>query len=148
MRIEVANIQNHYEIKSNKIKKIVKEVLNKEGRDAKLSIVLVDNVEIRKLNERFLGYDEATDVLAFPLSNSENFLSGEIVVSVETAVEAANKRKSSIEGEIVLYLVHGILHLLGYNDNNEENAGTMHNKESKILALLGYNVPEVENGFL
>ncbi len=146
--VEIANLQKHYEINKSKIRKVVKVVLNKEVKSAKLSIAFVDNEEIKRLNERFLGSDEVTDVIAFPLNNKEDILSGEIVVSVETAVEVANRKKSNVEGEIILYLVHGILHLLGYNDNNKKNAKIMHEKESEILAFLGYNVPEVENEFL
>ncbi len=146
--VEIADLQKHYEINKSKIKKAVKVVLNKEVRSAKLSIAFVDNEEIKRLNERFLGSNEVTDVIAFPLDNKEGILSGEIVISVETAVEVANKKKSSVEGEIILYLVHGILHLLGYNDNNKKNAKIMHEKESEILAFLGYNVPEVEDEFL
>ena len=146
--VEIANLQKHYEINKSKIRKVVKVVLNKEVKSAKLSIAFVDNEEIKRLNERFLGSNEVTDVIAFPLNNKEDILSGEIVVSVETAVEVANRKKSNVEGEIILYLVHGILHLLGYNDNNKKNATIMHKKESEILAFLGYNVPEVENEFL
>ncbi|MEE9260920.1 MAG: rRNA maturation RNase YbeY [Candidatus Scalindua sediminis] len=146
--VEIANLQKHYEINKSKIRKVVKVVLNKEVKSAKLSIAFVDNEEIKRLNERFLGSNEVTDVIAFPLNNKEDILSGEIVISVETAVEVANRKKSNVEGEIILYLVHGILHLLGYNDNNKKNATIMHEKESEILAFLGYNVPEVENEFL
>ncbi len=146
--VEIANLQKHYEINKSKIRKVVKVVLNKEVKSAKLSIAFVDNEEIKRLNERFLGSNEVTDVIAFPLNNKEDILSGEIVISVETAVEVANRKRSNVEGEIILYLVHGILHLLGYNDNNKKNAKIMHEKESEILAFLGYNVPEVENEFL
>jgi probable rRNA maturation factor len=146
--VEIANLQKHYEINKSKIRNVVKVVLNKEVKSAKLSIAFVDNEEIKRLNERFLGSNEVTDVIAFPLNNKEDILSGEIVISVETAVEVANRKKSNVEGEIILYLVHGILHLLGYNDNNKKNAKIMHEKESEILAFLGYNVPKVEDEFL
>ncbi len=146
--VEIANLQKHYEINKSKIKKVVKVVLDKEVKSAKLSIAFVDNEEIKRLNERFLGSNEATDVIAFPLNDKETILSGEIVISVETAVQVANRKNSNIEGEIILYLVHGILHLLGYNDDNKKNAKIMHKKESEILAVLGYNVPEVEDEFL
>ncbi|KKM73104.1 hypothetical protein LCGC14_1413810 [marine sediment metagenome] len=146
--VEIANLQKHYEINKSKIRKVVKVVLNKEVKSAKLSIAFVDNEEIKRLNERFLGSNEVTDVIAFPLNNKEDILSGEIVISVETAVEVANRKKSNVEGEIILYLVHGILHLLGHNDKNKKNAKIMHEKESEILAFLGYNVPEVEDEFL
>jgi probable rRNA maturation factor len=146
--IEIADLQKHYEIKRSKIKRAVREVLSREGKDARLSIAFVDNNEIKKLNKRYFDSDEVTDVISFPLNNNKNFLSGEIIVSVETAVKTAGERSISIEGEIILYIVHGILHLLGYNDENERDAGIMHEEESKILKVLGYDVPRVEDGFL
>ncbi len=148
MIVEIANSQKHYRIKSSNIKRAVKEVLRKEGRDARLSIVLVDNSRIKELNKQYFNSDEVTDVISFPLSNNKNSLSGEVIVSVETAVDTAGKRNISVEGEIVLYILHGILHLLGYDDGNEGDARVMHEEESKILKTLGYNVPRVEDGFL
>ncbi len=148
MIVEIANLQKHYRIKSSNIKRAVKEVLRKEGRDARLSIVLVDNSRIKELNKQYFNSDEVTDVISFPLSNNKNPLSGEVIVSVETAVDTAGKRNISVEGEIVLYILHGILHLLGYDDGNEGDARVMHEEESKILKTLGYNVPRVEDGFL
>ena len=148
MIVEIANLQKYYRIKSSNIKRAVKEVLRKEGRDARLSIVLVDNSRIKELNKQYFNSDEVTDVISFPLSNNKNSLSGEVIVSVETAVDTAGKRNISVEGEIVLYILHGILHLLGYDDGNEGDARVMHEEESKILKTLGYNVPRVEDGFL
>ena len=148
MIVEIANLQKHYRIKTSKIKRAVKEVLSKEGKDARLSIALVDNNEIKKLNEQYFESNEVTDVISFPLSDNKNLLSGEIIVSVETAVDTAGKRNISIEGEIILYIVHGILHLLGYDDGNKRDARVMHEEESKILRELGYNVPRVEDEFL
>jgi probable rRNA maturation factor len=145
--IEIANLQKHYQIKKSKIKGAVEEVLGKEGKDANLSLAFVDNNEIKKLNKRYFDSDEVTDVIAFPLSNQKNVISGEIIVSVETAVDTAGKGRIDIEGEILLYIVHGLLHLLGYRDDNRENSKVMHDKESRILKNLGYNVPKVEDGF-
>lgn len=147
MIIEIANLQKHYQIKKSKIKGAVEEVLGKEGKDANLSLAFVDNNEIKKLNKRYFDSDEVTDVIAFPLSNQKNVISGEIIVSVETAVDTAGKGRIDIEGEILLYIVHGLLHLLGYRDDNREDSKVMHDKESRILKNLGYNVPKVEDGF-
>ncbi len=102
MIVEIANLQKDYEIKSNKIKRAVKEVLSKEGKssalfvrgkDARLSIALVDNSRIKELNKQYFNSDEVTDVISFPLSNNKYLLSGEIIVSVENAVDTAGKRK-------------------------------------------------------
>jgi probable rRNA maturation factor len=146
VKVEIANLQKHYKIKDSKIKQVVKEVLGKKSSSAKLSIAFVDNNEIRRLNKKYFDSDDVTDVIAFPLDNHKNALNGEIVVSVETAVDTADKENVDVEGEIILYVVHGLLHLRGYSDVNREAAIIMHEKESKILKALGYNMPTVENG--
>ncbi len=147
MKIEIANLQKHYKIKDNKIKQVVKEVLGKKSSSAKLSIAFVDNNEIKRLNKIYFGSNEITDVIAFPLNNHKSALNGEIVVSVETAVDTAVKENVDVEGEIVLYVVHGMLHLMGYRDGNRNDAEIMHEKESTILKTLGYNIPIVKNRF-
>ena len=146
MKVEIANLQKYYKIKDYKIKQVVKEVLGKKSSSAKLSFAFVDNNEIKRLNKKYFDSDDVTDVIAFPLNNHNNSLNGEIVVSVETAVDTAIKENVDVEGEIVLYVVHGLLHLLGYSDVNREDAIIMHEKESKILKALGYNMPTVDNG--
>ena len=146
MNVEIANLQKYYKIKDSKIKYVVKEVLGKKSNSAKLSFAFVDNNEIKRLNKKYFDSDDVTDVIAFPLNNHNNSLNGEIVVSVETAVDTAIKENVDVEGEIVLYVVHGLLHLLGYSDVNREDAIIMHEKESKILKALGYNMPTVDNG--
>ncbi len=148
MKVEIANLQKHYEIKKSVIKRAAKEVLGKKFNDSKLSIAFVDNNEIKKLNRKYFDSNEVTDVIAFPLSSHKSALSGEIVVSVETAVDTAVKENVDVEGEIILYVVHGLLHLLGYRDGNRNDAEIMHNKELDVLKALGYNMPKVEGGFL
>jgi probable rRNA maturation factor len=145
VKVEIANLQKHYKIKDSKIKHVVKEVLGENSNRAKLSFAFVDNNEIKRLNKKYFDTDDVTDVIAFPLDNHKNALNGEIVVSVETAVDTAVKENVDVEGEIILYVVHGLLHLLGYSDVNREDAIIMHEKESKILKALGYNMSTVEN---
>ncbi|MGR3177878.1 MAG: rRNA maturation RNase YbeY [Candidatus Anammoxibacter sp.] len=144
MQIEIANLQRLYNIKKNDVKKILKAVLKDVGKDAELSIVFVDDKKIKELNKSFLGKNTSTDVLAFPLgdfSKDENEkVSGEIVVSVETAIEVAEKMNSDVTCEIYLYLVHGLLHLMGYDDKEKTMAGEMHDEERRILSGFGLEV--------
>ena len=109
-------------------------------------LFLIKNLLKLKINQRFLASHEITDVISFPFGNNPGFVDGEIIVSVETAVEVANSNHSSVEGEIILYIIHGILHLLGFDDNNSVNAGIMHEKEAEVLSFLGFSVPEIEDG--
>ena len=145
MIVEIANLQKYHKIKNSIITRAAKEVLGKKFNGAKLSIAFVDNKEIKKLNNRYFNLNEVTDVIAFPLNNQKSTLNGEIVVSVETAVDTASKENIDVEAEIILYVVHGLLHLLGYRDGNRNDAEIMHGKESSILKTLGYNIPTVEN---
>lgn len=147
MIVEITNLQKHHKIKNSVVVLATKEVLGKKYNGAKLSIAFVDNNEIKKLNNRYFSLNEVTDVIAFPLNNHKSALNGEIVVSVEMAIDTASKENVDVEAEIILYVVHGLLHLQGYRDGNRNDAEIMHDKESKILKALGYNMPKVESGF-
>ncbi|MGR3317186.1 MAG: rRNA maturation RNase YbeY [Candidatus Anammoxibacter sp.] len=144
MQIEIANLQRLYNLKKNEIRKILRDTLKDSGKDAELSIVFVDDKKIKELNRSFLGKNNSTDVLAFPLgdfSKDENEkICGEIVVSVETAIEVANKIDGDVTCEIYLYLVHGLLHLMGYDDKAKKMAEKMHNEERRILSGFGLEV--------
>jgi len=101
-----------------------------------ISIALVDIKRMAELNKKFRGVKEPTDVLAFPLGgefiSTENLL-GEVVVSVDKAEEQARERGHSLESELALLTVHGVLHLLGYTDEDEDKRKIMQDKENKIL---------------
>ena len=104
-----------------------------------ISIALVDIKRMAKLNEKFRGVKESTDVLAFPLGgefiSTENLL-GEVVISIDKAEEQARERGHSLEGELALLTVHGVLHLLGYTDEDEDKKKIMQAKENKILRFF------------
>ncbi|MFQ6066354.1 MAG: rRNA maturation RNase YbeY [bacterium] len=127
------------------LKKVASRALGHEKvhQDKEVSIVLVDNKMIKQLNEKFRGRSEITDVLAFPLGGefaSTESLLGEIVISVEKAKEAAKEGGHGLKEELALLVVHGILHLLGYANDNENHRRTMREKEGKILESLGIKV--------
>lgn len=153
MKLEIIDLQKLYHIDKNKIKNLVKSILKAEGKDAELNIVFTDNKRIKEMNKTFLGHNYATDVLSFVynessfttnrtrLNRSQITITGEIIISVEMATELAHKLGYTIEGEIALYLVHGLLHLLGYNDRQQREAKKMHQREGELLSNLGYSVP-------
>jgi probable rRNA maturation factor len=105
-------------------------------KNKEISIAMVDIKRMAKLNEKFRGVKEPTDVLAFPLGgefiSTENLL-GEVVISVDKAEEQARERGHSLENELALLTVHGVLHLLGYTDEDEDKKKIMQDKEKKIL---------------
>ncbi len=143
MKLEITNLQKLHRINTKRMKNLVRNILKAEKKDAELSIVFTDNKTIQEMNKTFLGHNYATDVLSFAYhepSSGENVI-GEIIISVEMAVKLAQKHGYPIEGEIALYLAHGLLHLLGYNDKQKRDAKKMHQREGELLSNLGYHVP-------
>lgn len=113
--------------------------------NVELSILLTDDDTIRKLKFEYMGIDEPTDVLAFPMDDhlfpGENRLKmlGDIVISVTTASKMAEEKGSSLEAVIDLLLAHGILHLIGYDHSTREEAYIMDKKTVDLLSSLGYD---------
>ncbi len=147
MKLEIIDLQKFQPIDKNKIKKIIKGILKVEKKDAELSIVFIDNKTIKQINRAFLGHNYATDVLSFTYDETsfKNNVNGEIVVSVEMASKLSRRYGYEVEGEIVLYLVHGLLHLLGYDDKRKKDAKKMHQRAGELLLSLGYRDVYIPN---
>lgn len=103
-----------------------------------LSILLVDDLQIADLNKRYLKINSATDVLAFRMSDGKYGkinpeILGDVVLSVDTAKAQACRLKLGIEAEINLYLIHGILHLLGFCDKTKAGFARMKKIQEELL---------------
>ena len=128
-----------------KIEDIVVEVLDYEGYDDDydISISFVDNKEIHELNKQFRDVDRATDVLSFPMLSDdfedveyEEQSLGDIVVSLERALEQSVEYGHSFEREVCFLVCHSMFHLLGYDHDTEEHTKEMREKEESVLAKL------------
>lgn len=144
MTIDIANQQSLAPLDRATLRALCTHILHQHGGpQARLSLCYVDNTAIRALNARYLGRDEPTDVLAFPLDDADGpepddeRLLGEIVVSVEEAIAEARQRDISVDAEIALYTAHGLLHLLGYDDHSPDDTQAMREAERQALAALG-----------
>lgn len=118
----------------------LQRVLEAAGVEAaQLSVVLVDDAEMQRLNREFLGHDWPTDVLSFNYREQAESkqLDGELVLSVETAAKQAQIHGWSLPEELLLYGLHGCLHLLGYDDQTEADRAVMRQKERELLSLFG-----------
>lgn len=118
------------------IGRVARETLKYMGEDPKkrsLTLVLVDNDAIRDYNHRFRGEDAVTDVLAFP--GDDKYL-GDIIISVERAKEQAPSYGFTLEREVALLVIHGVLHLLGYRDYSSSEAKEMEELQMGILRDL------------
>jgi len=102
-----------------------------------LSFVFVDDRKIRTVNRRYLKHDYATDVLTFDLCTKKKrgVVEGEIVISAQMAQRNAAEYGVSVKSEVLLYMVHGVLHLLGYDDHSPSGIKKMRAKEKQLLSL-------------
>ena len=109
--------------------------------DAELSIVLCDDAFIHPINRDYRNKDKPTDVLSFSQREGEfafhndNIL-GDVIISIETAKRQALERKHNLERETNILLIHGILHLIGYDHIDDDEAEIMQNKERELLSLI------------
>jgi probable rRNA maturation factor len=135
--VEVSDTQGHLRFDHAILVRLAECVLIAEKRaNASISIALVDNATIHMLNQKHLGHDWPTDVISFPLSEPEDLvLSGEVVVSAEMAVLSAAELGVKPDDELQRYVVHGLLHLCGYDDQVEAHALSMHQREEELLTL-------------
>jgi probable rRNA maturation factor len=133
--IEVNNLTT-VKVDEEFCKKIAERVLEKEGQGNKdLSIALIGQGRIRELNKRYRGKNRATDVLAFPGNGL-----GEIVICLREIKKNAKRFSLTFEKELTRVLIHGILHLLGYNhEKSEALAKTMEEKQNYYLKLFFNN---------
>lgn len=130
------------------LNKAIEEAIHLAGGpdEAEVSLMLVDDQRIHSLNLEYRGVDRPTDVLSFALqeeleeepdSEFEDDMLGDIVISVERAREQAEEYGHSFDREIVYLAVHGTLHLLGYDHEEENDKQEMRSKEEEVMAKLG-----------
>jgi probable rRNA maturation factor len=138
IRASVAN-PYEYDLDFAALKDAARTVLDGEGvREAKITLAFVDNAHIHRLNKQYLDHDEPTDVLTFPYTDpGAKKLEGEVVIGYEVAAENAADRGHAPGLELLLYVVHGCLHLCGYSDSDARSAATMREKEREYLTRLG-----------
>ena len=96
-----------------------------------VELVFVNDDEMRKINHEHRGIDKATDVLSFPYEQVSGGLMGSVVISTDTASRVASELGHSIECEIALLFLHGVLHILGYD--HEIDGGQMRQKEKEVI---------------
>src|SRR6266481_3878832 len=130
-KIAIHSPQEMVPIDRGKMRDIARAVLDGEGiKDYEISLAFVDDPTIHRLNKQYLDHDEPTDVLSFPLSDAHaRKLAGELVLGVEIARDQAERRGHDVQAELALYVIHGLLHLCGYDDHTEEEAGRMRARE-------------------
>ena len=122
----------------NKIKKIIKTVYENENvYDSHISIIFTNDELVSSLKKSFFKINELTDVIAFRLNDySEKNVEGEVYISVERVFYNAKKYNEKKTNEISRVLIHGILHLLNYKDNEKESKDLMTSKENHYMTKV------------
>lgn len=144
---------NNQKIETQCFEEIIKNVISEAlkihniQKDAEVSVVFVDDEEIRKINNEFRNIDASTDVLSFPQyeyekegeisSEDEILILGDIIISPEHAISQANEYGHSVNREVGYLTAHSILHLLGYDHMEKEEKNHMRTKEEEIMSSLG-----------
>ncbi len=113
----------------------VLERLNVPG-DKEVSVAFVDDEEMRTLNADYRNINRTTDVLSFPQDGPDDSILGDVIISIDAAVRRSKLQKLSIEHEIQRLMIHGILHLLGYDHKKKNDAKVMREKELEILSNI------------
>jgi len=141
--VSIASPQEVVPLEYARLKDCARTVLAGEGvRESKISLAFVDDATIAGLNKRFLNHDGPTDVITFPLSGrGARKLEGEVVIGVEVASREAVERGHDVNTELCLYVIHGVLHLCGYEDESRKGAADMRRKEREYLRRL--NLPDI-----
>ena len=131
-------------IKKNLFEKIIKLVLGAEKKQGEISVVLVNSQEIKKINKKYRGKNEITDVISF--SNKDvknNFVLhpkekqlGEIFLCPEKLKKSAKESETDFDSEFARSFIHGILHLLGYDHKNKKELLKMEKKEKKYFQIV------------
>ncbi|MDO5565409.1 MAG: rRNA maturation RNase YbeY [Planctomycetia bacterium] len=136
--IDIVNRQDRLPVESERIEIVLKQILLDAGyQSGRMEVVLVDDPTIHELNVQYLGHDYATDVLSFEMDRDEEaaMLEGNVIVSTDTAADRAAEFKTTPTEELFLYIVHGTLHLVGYDDHTPEDAPAMRDAEKKYTQL-------------
>ena len=127
-----------------RLTRIARKTLRVEKVNVALTIYVTDDAEIRKMNRAFHGTDAPTDVLAFPLREEGRLIKrpyiGDVIISYDRARVQARAAGWRIADELELLAVHGILHLLGYDDLTPRKRAKMWKRQEEILGRIAGNV--------
>ena len=133
--ITITNRQRKLPLERRRIRRAVRAILeDAEIAESQISVAVVDDAAIAKLHKDFLNDPEPTDVLSFVLERSEGVLEGEVVVSADAALACAPCYGCTADEELLRYVIHGTLHLVGYDDTTPRKRVVMRKKEREYLA--------------
>lgn len=133
-KLAVINAHRRHRMRSQPIAKYVRRVLRKaKQRKARVSVIFVDSRLMRRLNRNYLSHDYGTDILSFCLEK-KGTLEGEIYINLDRARQQAMVYKATFPQEVARLVIHGTLHLVGYDDRGRTKAAIMRREEEEHLS--------------
>lgn len=137
------NFENNFNFKGkNSIKSWIKEVIKDfDKRVGDISFIFMDDEQLLKVNLQYLNHNFYTDVITFDYCK-KNTVSGDIFISIDRIKENSYELKTPLKEEFLRVMIHGILHLLGYNDSSDKQKKEMRNKETYYIKRI--NIDEIE----
>ena len=136
----VSNTSDSYQYDTQSVKDLCTIVLKDSSYDAiSLNVIFSDDTNLSRLKLKYFNEDVLTDVLAFPIQNDTK-LEAEIYISYDRAISSSKEFNVSLNSELIRLIVHGILHLLGYRDNNDELKKVMFDKQESIVNTCKINI--------
>ena len=141
--IKMVTIESETKFPNKLVERAVSAALGNQSQslDSELTIVLTDDSKVQELNRDYLGIDAPTDVLSFPASETDPETGaryiGDIIISLPYAARSAEKAGHPVEAEVQLLVVHGVLHLLGYDHAKVRAKVKMWKAQAEILESLG-----------
>jgi probable rRNA maturation factor len=131
------NLNKKRRIDLSKTGKVAAEVLKAlKKKNSEVNIVFFSSQKMRGLNKRYTGRDNSTDVLAFPSDGDDPRFTGDIAICTDKAAKNARVYGSTFIEETALYVIHGILHLSGYDDTSERSRKVMRKKEERLAEKI------------
>lgn len=139
--LSIENVHEKRRVDREQLEELIGHVVHEEEAEIHyLGVVLAGHETVLNLNRSYLEHDYVTDVLSFPLREAGDsepvVVDGEVYVDLDTAAERAPEFDTTVEEEIYRYVVHGLLHLIGYDDQTEDERQKMKEREDRYLAEL------------
>ncbi|MCD6228490.1 MAG: rRNA maturation RNase YbeY [Candidatus Omnitrophica bacterium] len=137
MKVRIKNLQTRKKVNLREIRRKVEKILRFLRVQKEVNLTFCSNDLIKKLNAKYFKKNTSTDVIAFPLADKyPDGLLGEVIISTEEVANNAKLYRTSFRRELLLCIIHGLLHLLGYRDKNLAEKRKMQKKEKEVLLFL------------
>mgnify|MGYP001599157782 FL=1 len=140
INLSVSKTNDSYRYNYDSIKKLCSLVLDSSNyKSITMNMIFTNDEDLSKMKREYFNEDVLTDVLVFPMQN-DILLDSEVYISYERAIESSKEFGVSLNNELVRLIVHGLLHLLGYKDDNDKSKEIMFNKQEAIVESCNINI--------